>query len=93
VGRLHPGQAVSVRMQPAVGQRDATAWQVPARAVMQMNGQSWVLVATPQGFAPTQVQVLSNDDDLAVVQGKLQAQQRVASAGLAALRPLLQKSE
>ena len=93
VGRLHSGQAVSVRMQPVMGKGVAAAWQVPSRAVLQMNGQSWLLVATSQGFTPTRVQVLSNDDDNAVVEGNLQAQQRVASAGLAALRPLLQKSE
>jgi len=52
-----------------------------------------VLVATATGYAPTAVQVLSSNDDSATVQGPLNTQQRVASTGLAALRPLLQKAD
>jgi len=90
-GRLQPGQVLQVqlqlRAQPSAG---AAAWQVPARALLTLQGQTWVLVANPQGFRATPVQVLASDDETATVQGALQAQQRVASSGLAALRPLLQ---
>jgi hypothetical protein len=92
-GRLQAGEALQVQLQPAVDAKTAAAWQVPARAVLQLQGQSWVLVVTSQGFAPTPVQVISSNDDSATVQGALNAQQRVASTGLAALRPLLQKAE
>ena len=92
-GRLQAGEALQVQLQPAVDAKTAAAWQVPARAVLQLQGQNWVLVVTSQGFAPTPVQVISSNDDSATVQGALNAQQRVASTGLAALRPLLQKAE
>ena len=92
-GRLLPGDALQVQLQPSSAKGVAPAWQVPARALIQMQGQSWVLVATPQGYAPTRVQVVSSNDDLAAVLGPLDAQQRVASTGLAALRPLLQKAD
>lgn len=92
-GRLQPGEALPVQLQPAVDAKAAPAWQVPSTALLQLQGQSWVLVATTQGFAPVAVQVLSTNDDSAIVQGPLNAQQRVASSGLAALRPLLQKAD
>ena len=91
-GRLQPGQALQVQLQPAL-QAKSAAWQVPARALLQLQGQSWVLVATDKGYTPTAVQVISTNDDNATVQGALNAQQRVASTGLAALRPLLQKAD
>ena len=91
-GRLQPGQALQVQLQPAVPAQ-AAAWQVPARALLQLQGQSWVLVASDKGYTPTAVQVVSTNDDSATVQGPLNAQQRVASTGLAALRPLLQKAD
>ncbi|MEN9889146.1 MAG: hypothetical protein RL559_1183 [Pseudomonadota bacterium] len=96
-GRLQVGQALQVELHPQLATgpagKDSPAWQVPARALLQLHGQSWVLVATPQGFAPTAVQVLSANDELATVQGALKAEQRVASSGLAALRPLLFKDQ
>lgn len=92
-GRLLPGEALQVQLQPALESGAAMAWQVPARALLQLQGQAWLLVATPQGYAPRRVQVLSSNDDTATVQGPLNPQQRVASSGLAALRPLLQKAD
>ena len=91
-GRLQAGEAVQVQLQPAVDSQ-ITAWQVPARALLQLQGRSWVLVATATGYAPTPVQVLGTNDDTATVQGPLNARQRVASSGLAALRPLLLKAD
>jgi RND family efflux transporter MFP subunit len=91
-GHLQPGQALQVQLLPATP-AGAPAWQVPARALLQMHERSWVLVATAQGYSPVQVQVLGSNDDTATVQGALNAQQRVASTGLAALRPLLQKAD
>jgi RND family efflux transporter MFP subunit len=92
-GRLQVGEALQVQLQPQLNPATASApaWQVPARALLHLQGQTWVLVATPQGFAPTAVQVLSANDELATVQGPLTAEQRVASGGLAALRPMLFK--
>ena len=87
------GEALQVQLHPAAPAANTPAWQVPARALLQLHGQSWLLVATPQGFAPTAVQVLSANDELATVQGPLKADQRVASSGLAGLRPLLFKEQ
>ena len=91
-GRLQAGEALQVQLHPATDAK-TPAWQVPARALLQLQGQSWVLVATATGYTPTVVQVLTSNDDSATVQGALNAQQRVASTGLAALRPLLQKAD
>jgi len=88
-GRLQPGQVLQVqlRVQP---QSTGPLWQVPARALLTLQGRSWVLVANDKGYVATAVQVLASDDDTATVQGALQAQHRVASSGLGALRALLQ---
>ena len=88
-GRLQAGQVLQVQLRPQASAA-GPVWQVPARALLTLQGQSWVLVANDKGFRAVSVQVLSNDDDSATVQGALQAQQGVASSGLAALRPLLQ---
>lgn len=92
-GRLQAGEALQVQLQPATDAKAPAAWQVPARSLLQLQGRRWVLVATPTGYAATPVQVLSSNDDSATVHGPLNAQQRVASTGLAALRPLLQKAD
>ena len=69
------------------------AWQVPARAVIAHQMQSWVFVASAQGFVPTPVKVLSSNDEQSVVSGALSDKQQVAVTGLASLRALLQKDE
>lgn len=92
-GRLQAGEAVQVQLQAAAAPAAAPAWQVPARAVLHLQDKNWVLLVSPQGFVPTAVQLVSSNDDTAVVQGPIHAQQRVVSTGLAALRPLLQKDE
>ena len=91
-GRLQPGQVVQVQLQPVTEQKNS-AWQVPARSLLQLQGHTWVLVANAQGYSAAAVTVLSSNDDIAVVQGPLNAQQQVASTGLSALRPLLQKAD
>lgn len=88
-GRLQVGQALPVQLHPTTPADSAPTWQVPSRSLLSMQGQRWLLVATPQGFVPQAVQVLSSNDDVATVQGPLRAGQRVVSAGMAALRPLL----
>lgn len=92
-GRLQAGQALQVQLQPAVAVPSPAVWQVPARALLQLHGQTWVLVATATGYTPAPVLVLSSNDDSATVQGPLNPQQRVVSTGLGALRPLLQKAD
>jgi len=88
-GRLQAGQVLQVQLQPQP-QSTGPLWQVPARALLTLQGRSWVLLANDKGYVATAVQVLASDDDTATVQGALQAQHRVASSGLGALRALLQ---
>ena len=92
-GRLQVGQVLQVQLQPTRPTGAESAWQVPARSLLQLQGRHWVLVATSKGFSPTPVQVLSSNDELITVQGPLRSGQRVVSAGLAALRPLLSKDQ
>ena len=96
-GSLRAGEVLSVQLHPSQSLTSAAAWQLPARAVVTQQGQSWVFVTMANGFLATPVQVLSSNDDQSVVQAStqasLQASSRVAVTGLASLRALLQKDE
>lgn len=94
-GSLSAGEVLPVQLHPVAMATQAaqTAWQVPARAVIGHQMQSWVFVASAQGFVPTPVKVLSNNDEQSVVTGALSDKQQVAVTGLASLRALLQKDE
>lgn len=91
-GSLSAGEVLPVQLHPARTSGQA-AWQVPARAVISHQMQSWVLVASAKGFVPTPVKVLTSNDDLSVVTGNLRDKQQVAVTGLASLRALMQKDE
>lgn len=92
-GRLQVGEVLSVQIQPTRDKSAAPAWLVPARAIVLYRGQSWVLLATPQGFMPTRVRVLSGNDEQAVVEGALGPDRQVAHTGIASLRALMDKGE
>ena len=91
-GTLSAGEVLPVQLHPARASGQA-AWQVPARAVITHQMQSWVMVASAKGFVPTPVKVLSSNDDQSVVTGALSGKNQVAVTGLASLRALLQKDE
>ena len=92
-GSLRAGEVLSVQLHPSSTTPGGSAWQVPARAVILQQGQSWVFVATTKGFEATPVRVLSSNDDQSVIQAPIQAASRVAVTGLASLRALLQQGE
>jgi RND family efflux transporter MFP subunit len=91
-GTLSAGEVLPVQLHPARSNATA-AWQVPARAVITHQMQSWVMVASTKGFVPTPVKVLTSNDDQSVVTGALSEKNQVAVTGLASLRALLQKDE
>ncbi len=91
-GSLNAGEVLPVQLHPARASTQA-AWQLPARAVISHQTQSWVFVASAKGFVPTPVKVLSSNDEQTVVSGALSEKSQVAATGLASLRALLQKDE
>ena len=95
-GSLQAGELVSVTVH-AKGKTSAakpdTQWLIPSRALTQWRGKPWVFVTTDQGFEAVPVTVLSASDDTAFVEVALTPQRKVAVAGIAALRGLLQKDE
>lgn len=95
-GSLQAGELISVTVH-AKGQAKAakpdTRWLIPSRALTQWRGKPWVFVTTDQGFEAVPVTVLSASDDTAFVEVALTPQRKVAIAGIAALRGLLQKDE
>ncbi len=95
-GSLQVGELLSVTVlakRQAEAAPPLTQWWVPARALTQWRGTSWLFVAHAQGFEAQAVQVLSSADDVALVQLSLPMGSKVAVTGIAALRALLQKDE
>lgn len=91
-GSLSAGEVLPVQLHPSRAHLTA-AWQLPARALITHQMQSWVFVQSAKGFVPTPVKVLSSNDDQSVVTGALNGKNQVAVTGLASLRALLQKDE
>lgn len=95
-GSLQPGNIVTVVVQAKAQVGTAkpnTQWLVPARAVTQWRGQSWIFLAHEKGFQFQAVAVLSSTDDLSLIEAALPTQAKVAVAGIASLRALVQKDE
>lgn len=81
-GLLRPGQAVQAAI---AGTRSAAGLTVPAAALMWKSNIPYVFVETPQGFAPTRVQLVRQNASQAEVAG-LAKGSRVAVKGVAALK-------
>jgi len=83
---LYEGQLVRGRLsRPASG---ANLISAPARSVVQINGQDHVFRRTPDGFAPTAVQVVGRTEEVATLRGGLQPGDVVATSGLTELKAL-----
>ena len=91
--RLQAGETLPVTIETRLPPGNDAAWQLPARALLTMAGRSHVLRAQAQGFELVEVAVLANDDNVATVTGPLNAGDRVAVTGLAALRGQLEAGE
>lgn len=95
-GSLQPGDIVTavVQARAQVGAaKPNTQWLVPARAVTQWRGQSWIFLSHEKGFQAQAVILISSTDDLSLIESTLPAESKVAITGIASLRALLQKDE
>lgn len=79
---LVAGHAVEARITQAA----ASGWQVPASAVAQQQGKSFLFVRSTQGFTPVPVKVLGQSGDSARIVGALQAGQQVAVQGVGQIK-------
>ncbi len=95
-GSLLAGELVSVTVHPrgkANSDKPGTHWLVPSRAVTQWRGKPWIFVANDASFEAKTVNVISSTDDLSLIEVVLPQTSKVAIAGVASLRALLQKDE
>lgn len=67
---------------------DARLMSAPARSVVQIDGQDHVFRRTPDGFAPTPVQVVGRTEEAATLRGGLRPGDAVATSGLTELKAL-----
>lgn len=87
------GDLVMVEIQSRVSTADDQVQVVPATALSQYKDKSILFIETPGGYKAQAVEVLARLDGQIHVRGKFGDQDRVAVAGVAALRALLQKGE
>lgn len=93
-GRLRLGQAVAARIHTgSAADGSAPGWRVPAGALVLWRDGMAVFVAGKDTVTLTPVELLSGDDDSAVVRGPLSAGDRVAGAGTAALKGMLMSGD
>ncbi len=87
------GDLVMVEIQSRVSTADDQIQVVPATALSQYKDKSILFIETPGGYRAQAVEVLARLDGQIHIRGKFGDQDRVAVAGVAALRALLQKGE
>lgn len=90
---LQVGETLPVTVETRLPTAIRAAWQLPARALLTLGGQTHVLRANVKGFELVKVTVAASDDERAIVTGSLNEGDRVAVAGLAALRGQLEAGE
>lgn len=81
--RLRPGQFVKAQLSQGVAGK---ALRVPMSAVVRSGDRNYVFVRRAEGFVPMPAQVLSREDETAVIQGELTTGDVVAVRGTAALK-------
>jgi cobalt-zinc-cadmium efflux system membrane fusion protein len=82
-GRLRPGQFVEVQLAEA---NPVSGWRVADAALVRKAGESFVLVARPQGFEAVPVQVLAREERDLVISGPVTPSDRIAVGGVVALK-------
>lgn len=82
-GLLRLNQNVEARIEALSG---AKQWRVPAKAIVRLQGQSYVFVERPGGFEPELVKVLSQTAQSAAVDGPFAGGEKIAVEGVAALK-------
>ncbi len=80
---LRPGQFVEAQLAQT---GDKAAWRVPRQALLRVNGKTWVMVAQGDGFQPVEVIISAEESDALIIKGPLNAGDKVAISGTAALK-------
>jgi len=83
-GRLRPGQFVRVQFETP--REQASAFAIPAKAVVHVESQAWVFRQVESGFEPVPVEVIGGSGQERVVIGPLDQETRLAIRGTAALK-------
>lgn len=86
---LHPGQNVKVKLTGVAG--TGATLTIPASGIVWQGDKAHVFVETAEGFTPTAVTILSQNDQQANISG-LPADSRIAVKGVAALKAKWQEA-
>ncbi|MGD9787677.1 MAG: efflux RND transporter periplasmic adaptor subunit [Sulfuricellaceae bacterium] len=81
---LRAGQYVDALI--AAAPASVKQWRVPTAALVRNQGKAYLFIQGKAGFVPTEVKVLGEVADSAVVQGSLRGTERYAVRGVSALK-------
>jgi hypothetical protein len=84
---LRPNQFVEVSITTAHG--NVAQWEVPNTAIARVNGQSFVFVASAQGFHAQAVSLNNEGVHNSVISGDLKGDEKIAVRGVSALKASL----
>ncbi len=85
---LRPGQFVQVRLAiSGSGQQ----FRIPRSSMVRVQNKTWVFVKSAQGFAPEEVNVITEESRHLIVSGQLTNGQQVAVSGTSALKAAWQQ--
>ncbi len=81
--KLRPGQFVEAQLAKPGSK---SSWRVPRRALLRVEGKTWVLVERDGGFQPVAVDIVIEEPDALIIRGELKSGDKVAISGTAALK-------
>lgn len=81
---LRPGQFVEVSI--TTGQNNAEQWNIPNSAIARIDGKAVVFIATPNGFHPQTITVITQGAESSLVSGSLTSDAKIAVSGVSALK-------
>ena len=88
--RVRPGELLQARL--SLGLPRQAAWRVPLAALARLGGRDLVFAMRPGGVIAVPVTVHGRDDESAMVEAALGAQDRVAVSAIAALKALVSEA-
>jgi len=83
IDKIRPGQYLAVQL---TTRNDSTQYSIPAGALVRSGNQTLVFIEVDQGFRIQPVRLLSQQGDNAVITGDLNATDRIAFTGIAAIK-------
>lgn len=91
-GNARFGDLVSLAIQTK-GQTPGSGWLVPSRSLTTIKNRPVLFASSAKGVSVVPVEVVSGDDDMSLVHGRIPENAKIATTGIASLKALAQKED